>query len=340
MTSAQSTLASQLPPHWTVVDISPYAPDHLVITRWEGIQKPKNIVIKNCHIKDHFTAIRTIIEQANAVIKRTPETTEDKKLWWRDRQALDTRLKESLICMEEECLGPHRAALLPAAVENASVILVLKRGLHHLPWESLPILRERRVTRMPTLESIHAHMQIQRPQLIKRKFYIVDPKDTVQTTNLFFKKYFTEQRNWEGLTETAPNEAHFKKALTDCDLFVWAGHSGGESYFPKARVIQEIQRISAVSLLMGCSTAQSPEGMVYTYVDKLSPHVVGTLWDVTDKDMNRYVNRLVELWIDPQKNNTQVHKQDLLTSATHARDACILKYLNGAATVVHGLPPR
>lgn len=63
-----------------------------------------------------------------------------------------------------------------------------------------------------------------------------------------------------------------------------------------------------------------------------SPFVLGNLWDVTDRDMDRYAQALLEGWLRGGSG------APLLDYMAQARQAPKLKYLIGAAPVAYGLP--
>jgi separase len=113
-----------------------------------------------------------------------------------------------------------------------------------------------------------------------------------------------------------------------------------------------------------------PYGVPHNYLYAGSAAVVGTLWDVTDKDIDRFAMEAFVNWgllgrdhvkedsTDrrrkmkargrAKKLNTYLHGRsteaasrrevDLGESVAKARDACLLRYLNGAAPVVYGIP--
>ena len=61
--------------------------------------------------------------------------------------------------------------------------------------------------------------------------------------------------------------------------------------------------------------------------------MVGLLWSVTDKDIDLFTQRLLQLWLlDP---NARPQLTDCVRSAG---DACKLKQLTAGAAVVYGLP--
>lgn len=64
----------------------------------------------------------------------------------------------------------------------------------------------------------------------------------------------------------------------------------------------------------------------------LSPAIVANLWDVTDKDIDRFSESLLKQWLDP---DTYLSLPEVLSQS---RRACKLKYLIGASPVLYGLP--
>lgn len=63
-----------------------------------------------------------------------------------------------------------------------------------------------------------------------------------------------------------------------------------------------------------------------------SPFVLGNLWDVTDRDIDRFTKALLESWLSAGSG------APLLDYMGPSRQATHLKHLIGAAPVVYGLP--
>lgn len=89
---------------------------------------------------------------------------------------------------------------------------------------------------------------------------------------------------------------------------------------------------------MGCNSAKlyqdglfEPNGIVLNYLISGAPCVVGCLWKVTDKDIDKYLYNLLEKWADGKESPVSV-------SAITAREGMKMPYINGAACVVYGLP--
>lgn len=95
-------------------------------------------------------------------------------------------------------------------------------------------------------------------------------------------------------------------------------------------------------ILMGCSSGalvsqenMGLDGIVFSYLLAGAPSLVANLWDVTDKDIDRFSLALVGAWF--KHADLQVHST-LSSSVSLARTECQLRFLTGAAPVVYGLP--
>jgi len=62
--------------------------------------------------------------------------------------------------------------------------------------------------------------------------------------------------------------------------------------------------------------------------------IVANLWDVTDRDIDRYLESIIKVSLVDATSNGKI----LLDSIQSSRVACKLKYLIGAAPVVYGFP--
>lgn len=91
-------------------------------------------------------------------------------------------------------------------------------------------------------------------------------------------------------------------SLQSASLYVYMGHGAGDHLLPPGA----LRRLSscASSLLMGCSSARlrprgtyDPAGPALAYLEAGAPFVVGNLWDVTDRDIDRFAAALLEGWV-------------------------------------------
>lgn len=67
--------------------------------------------------------------------------------------------------------------------------------------------------------------------------------------------------------------------------------------------------------------------------------VLGNLWDVTDKDIDKFSEELFEK-MGFRCNTDDLNGNSLSVSyaVSKSRGVCHLRYLNGAAPVIYGLP--
>ncbi|RYO74725.1 hypothetical protein DL763_011339 [Monosporascus cannonballus] len=136
--------------------------------------------------------------------------------------------------------------------------------------------------------------------------YILNPStDLANTAATFGRPLAQLPAAWRSIEGRAPTEAEFEAALRGSDLLLYFGHGSGAQYIRGRTIRQQLNgRCRAAALLMGCSSAAldyageafAPHGPVRNYMLAGCPAVVGTLWDVTDRDIDRFAARLFEEW--------------------------------------------
>mmetsp|Transcript_63794 Transcript_63794/g.94766 ORF Transcript_63794/g.94766 Transcript_63794/m.94766 type:complete len:175 (+) Transcript_63794:907-1431(+) len=161
-------------------------------------------------------------------------------------------------------------------------------------------------------------------------------------------------------------------------LFLYCGHGGGERFFTRSQVERLLlnaephqrtdhnegnslhvrRKCRASVILMGCSSGKllsvnasksvdsvhlpmhyEPEGIALSYLCAGAPCVVGNLWDVTDRDIDRYCVTLLEHFLRSGQNNDDPNPS-LPECVAAARDACKMRYIVGCAPVCYGVPVR
>ncbi|KAB2580712.1 Separin [Lasiodiplodia theobromae] len=231
---------------------------------------------------------------------------------------------------------------------------------------------------------------------------------------------------WHHLIDRVPDESTFETSLVKKDVLLYFGHGSGAQYV-RGRTIKKLLcsrrgassrspsslgpddeqhqqpggQPLATSLLFGCSSAHvtdngafEPSGMLCAYLTAGVPAVLGMLWDVTDKDCDRFAVATLQKWglfeqdevekedehdeavapktparrraasgsKTPSKSRSRsrgASKKDagaaerrgqgvdgsskrqrmgLDEAVAKSRGACYLRYLNGAAAVVYGIP--
>uniref|UniRef100_A0A2N9IGR6 separase n=1 Tax=Fagus sylvatica TaxID=28930 RepID=A0A2N9IGR6_FAGSY len=199
------------------------------------------------------------------------------------------------------------------SVNREPIILVLDSEM--LPWENLPVLRNQEVYRMPSVGSIsstldrshHQQEQVGRNcatfPLIDPldAFYLLNPSGDLSNTQVEFENWFRDH-NLEGKAGSAPTAEELVAALKSHDLFIYFGHGSGAQYIPR----HEIQKLEncAATFLMGCSSGSLtlngsyiPQGTPLSYLLAGSPVIVANLWEVTDKDIDRFGKAMLDAWL-------------------------------------------
>nr|XP_020448836.1 separin [Monopterus albus] len=225
------------------------------------------------------------------------------------------------------------------------VVLILDKYLQKLPWESISILKSRSVSRMPSLYSLIGlgvqketdSESILNQGVDKSKvFYVLDPDANLEDSKDRFKEWFS-RLDWEGVCGVAPDSGQLEEAVATKDLYIYVGHGAGARFLDSQAVLK--RQVKAASLLFGCSSAalavcgdQEGQGIILSYLMAGCPLVLGNLWDVTDRDIDRFTKALLETWLNAGSGASLLDYMGPSRQATH------LKHLIGAAPVIYGLP--
>ncbi|XP_070475691.1 separin [Equus przewalskii] len=229
---------------------------------------------------------------------------------------------------------------------NSHLVLVLDKDLQKLPWESMPSLRALPVTRLPSFRFLLSYSIIKEAGASSvlsqgvdphSTFYVLNPHNNLSNTEEQFRAHFSSEAGWKGVVGEVPSPEQVQAALTEHDLYIYAGHGAGARFLDGQAVLRLSCR--AVALLFGCSSAAlavhgnlEGAGIVLKYIMAGCPLFLGNLWDVTDRDIDRYTEALLQGWLGAGPG------APLLYYVSQARQAPRLKYLIGAAPVAYGLP--
>ncbi|KAG8895793.1 hypothetical protein FRC00_006914 [Tulasnella sp. 408] len=199
------------------------------------------------------------------------------------------------------------------------LFLALDKNLQGLPWESIPILRGRSVSRIPSISFLLDRVDLVRHQqgqaLASRSstggpppdrttvdplktFYILNPSGDLKNTQSTFEPKFKdlEKLGWKGITGRPPTEEEMLQGFQRNDLVL--------------------------------------------------PTLVANLWDVTDREIDRVATAVLSKLridgehLDPKGKSTSgdASAVSVVQAVAEARELCKLKYLTGAAPVVYGIP--
>ncbi|XP_077185241.1 separin isoform X2 [Paroedura picta] len=227
---------------------------------------------------------------------------------------------------------------------NGHLVLVLDKHLQRLPWENIPCLKSQTVTRLPSLRFLLSYSLtkkyreesvLNRGINAGRAFYVLNPQRNLSGTEKMFRDWFQSEPGWMGVVGEAPATDQVPSALEERDLYVYAGHGAG------ARFMDSILKVDcrAVALLFGCSSAAlavqgnlEGTGIILKFILAGCPLALGNLWDVTDRDIDRYMAALLKNWLKAGSGAPLLHY------VIQSRQAPRLKYMIGAAPVAYGLP--
>lgn len=306
------------------------------------------------------------------VLPRTGEATVNSSPPTSSRSAVDTRDNAGYAGSEISVdAGGGRG------VERHPVVLVLDEELQAIPWEGLPCLRGRAVTRVPAVPFVFSALaarwdghddriapsrktsskkvagmgseQMWQPSRdgvrLSRGYYVLDPEANLPHTRKQLGPVFEgiEGRlGWSGVKGKVPTEEAMAQTLQGVDMFAYCGHGAGELLVGREAVAGLTRCAAAV--LMGCSSGRlkghgdfEPSGMVSSYLAAGSPAVVANLWDVTDRDIDRYSVALLEAFVGNGGGGRRL-APTLAHAVAEARSECKLPYIIGHAPVCYGIP--
>ncbi|KAK2591172.1 separin protein [Conoideocrella luteorostrata] len=233
-----------------------------------------------------------------------------------ERNAYDEIDFDAMVVEAYDALrGYYSAAKSGIEREDGShTILVLDKALHAFPWESLPCMQGLAVSRVPSLACLRQLITesnlpsnssgLPRGHHVSRKAgtYILNPSSDLKNTQDFFQPSFNTLKGWNGIVNQNPCETEFEDALSKSEILLYFGHGSGAQYV-RGKTIRRLEKCKPATFLMGCSSASLTEagefecyGPVWNYMLAGCPAVVGTLWDVTDRDIDRFAGRAFEEW--------------------------------------------
>jgi separase len=149
------------------------------------------------------------------------------------------------------------------------IVLLLDKTLVMFPWESMPALRQKSVSRLPSFIFLRKISSM--PNTVNRKSlgFVLNPGGDLTSTQNTFEKLFSK-KEWSGIIGKTPSETEYLELLKK-DIFIYFGHGGGET-FAKGSKIRKLEKCS-VSLLFGCSSGRlfqegdfDAYGTVYDYL--------------------------------------------------------------------------
>ncbi|KAF2756498.1 hypothetical protein EJ05DRAFT_502006 [Pseudovirgaria hyperparasitica] len=301
---------------------------------------------------------------------------------------------DAIVVETLDILQTYHAEAESEPAQPQHTILILDSALHCFPWESLPSLQHISISRLSSLAALRERLLSRSaPSKIGADHdpghyvtptgsTILNPSRDLTNTQTLLSPYLNALPGaWSHITARDPTESEYESALQNSELLLYFGHGGGAQYIRQKNIKKLYVRDAsdestkprcATTWLMGCSSAHlteqgtyTPSGTVASYMTAGAPAVLGMLWDVTDKDCDRFSIRCGAVWGLWQEREEKGRKKGRAAKKTaemtakrkskergkqksrgislddavrSSRDACYLRYLNGAAPVVYGIP--
>jgi separase len=296
-----------------------------------------------------------------------------------ERNAYDEIDFDSIVLDTLDALRCYHQAVNGASAtkDDSHTILILDASLHSFPWESLPCMQGQSISRLPSMGCLRSRiLSLAKPVeaapdgiYIERAHggYVLNPGQDLSSTQTTFEAPLAQLPGWTEIVAREPGEAELKEMLEMQELYLYFGHGSGAQYI-RSKTIKRMRRC-ATAVLMGCSSAAvveagefSPYGPPLSYLMAGAPAVVGTLWDVTDRDVDRFAKRAFERWglfgegekvvkvVKTPARRRRVEKVveveveegqervSLVEAVARGKKACNYQYLTAAAVVVYGVP--
>ncbi|KAM9758407.1 separin isoform 2-T2 [Menidia menidia] len=284
--------------------------------------------------------VTTTEEMLKAVLSASPALSED------DQKSFGKGLSPKWDVECDRLLHSAVSQLADREEPRGHMVLILDKYLQKLPWESMSILRSSSVSRMPSLQSLLG-LSVQREAgsdsilghgvNTSKVFYVLDPDANLRNAQERFKECFSSKPDWQGVCGVAPDVAQLQEAVATKDLYIYVGHGAGVRFLDSQSILK--QQMRTACFLFGCSSAalavrgnQEGQGILLNYLIAGCPLVLGNLWDVTDRDIDRFTKALLDSWLSAKSG------APLLEFMASSRQATNLKNITGAAPVVYGLP--
>ncbi|KIJ36798.1 hypothetical protein M422DRAFT_50921 [Sphaerobolus stellatus SS14] len=227
-----------------------------------------------------------------------------------DIDVLSTELRTVL----EEYSSKSKACEVP--VDDPHIFLVLDKNVQGLPWESIPFLRGRSISRIPSISFLIDRIEMAKVERRRRglpvpapgtvdravvdprkTYYVVNPGGDLVKSQDRFSSWLSNMSNkkvgWNGVTGKAPSGLEVMNALEHKDLFIYIGHGACEQYVSSSK-LKRLPRCAA-AMLWGCSSGFMRDmgdfernGIPYSYMLAGCSTLVACLWDVTDNDLDKF----------------------------------------------------
>ena len=230
-------------------------------------------------------------------------------------------------------------------IKDKTILLLLDKQLHILPWESMKTTEHFMITRIPSYQPFITSKYTQCTDIIpyitfnpSKGYYIVNPSNDLSKTSEKLLPLL-KTTSWKGIHDSAPDQNELLNELEINDILLYCGHGSGEQFIPGRR-IQTLKQC-AIALIMGCNSVElkqegefEPFGILIDYLIAGSPLVCGNLWSISDTEIDIVTEKVLAWLLDSNKNGY------LIECINEARNSCRFRYFMGAAITCYGFPVK
>ncbi|VDN98079.1 unnamed protein product [Rodentolepis nana] len=347
---------------------------HLIATRWflgeTDACIESRVIHKFSSVGPHYMReLEDLQNQNNSSMLES-----DRRQFWAQRFSLDSRLKNLIDGIRNDCFTTEELQWIKQkadsqmSIHDRPTVLILDRQLTLLPWEwiiwgqldecdqncSVPT-----VCRNFSLTLLIGHQSLKKFNVAKfnsdSAFYVVNPEANLPSTEETFQSYFTQHfPKWSGIYGRMPQPDEVVEGFVQKDLFVYLGHGNGSKCLMPT--FDEGVNSKAVAFIIGCSSGRPRiEGRheayasVFNHLISGAPTAVTLMWDVTDKDIDRFTQCFLDNWIrskeigedengDKENNEAESSRLTMTWKIFKSTKVCKLQSLVGKSVIVYGLP--
>ncbi|KAI3632270.1 hypothetical protein MIR68_009376 [Amoeboaphelidium protococcarum] len=282
-------------------------------------------------------------------------------------KALSSQRNLSMFKQQLRSILPGRQ--IESCPSHEHIVLILDKHLLQLPLESMPMFRHQSVSRAISMRHLQDLLELSRDSgkwsfspsdsamlcQNPKSSYVLNPSGDLKATEERLNFILSSSSDLGRLAHLSDHS--IGECLRDNHLYMYFGHGNGDAFYKSQALTHVIQ--SAVALFFGCSSARlkdygcfDPYGSVMDFIMANSPLVVGNLWDVTDKELDKLsVNILLRAGILKNSDikgtyfeSLQMEENCQVVSITQAlalsKDQVRLPYLTGASMICYGIPVK
>jgi Peptidase family C50 len=256
-----------------------------------------------------------LIEENKQDIKENKNSNVEE--FWNTRKSFDSKIR-LLLCKVELLIGETVTG------DNDEIIqLSLPMEFNNFPFESMEMFKNKKVARI-----VHVHkIEDERGSEQFEKIAVLNPEGDLLHTDQTLRPVLDKH----GFKHFSPVPEILE---ISSEMFVYAGHCGGEKYWNGA-LIQKSLGIKDFVLLLGCRTGMSHRGVwpvpFHYLIGGSSIGVIGVLWDVLNRDCDRYSEKVIDLIAKDKRLNYSLVLDDML----EAKKSVKFKYLTGSAFILY-----